>query len=483
MSEILTSEKILSQGLKFPPDVSVGRLNRYDRNLKHIKGTYNKGKKLKIITPSGDIYSDLKIMNLNYFELDTKKQRTLIFQESPIWHCNGISDKEVKDLLGKARFYDTLQEAETNSYSLGDGPIQIYNDGEYIRTKSLNPKFYYEIVSDYDITETKCIVVVHYIYREWLAGNDLKSEVYKLRVIRHYRGYYTEQVFQYIGGIIGKPVDHVLSNGRKIRAKGERFETGVDEFLVQVLKHNRATDEVYGTSAFEDYKELIYAIEKRLTLEDAVIDKHSEPTFAVPNSLIDTNEETGKQEFRGIGGIVGVPAGSEKPEYITWDGKTEASEKLITTLEEKLIIKLEYGEVYLKNSYSDASGEALKTLLKGALDKASRIINGFETTARMVVMLILRLNGYDVQLEDISVEWQDGITEPEKTKAEIINTRVSGGTMSKKRALMLYDKLSDELADKEIEQINKENNIGAIKEEDLDERINSKIDAVFSTGE
>lgn len=480
MGEIITSEKFLMQGLKFPPAISHKRLENYDLNSRRYKGTYNIGKVLKIMTPEGEITSTLKVLPVNYFRLDTDKQKQLIFNEKFVVHCEGLEDKQIKEILDNADFFNKISEAYTTYSSLADAPIWV-NGPKTI--SCFNPKYYFEIVEDFDIEKTKCIVIYQPIFRECLQGDTIKREIYRLRVIKHYIGYYTEQVFMYNkNGIIGQPVKHTLGN-RTIPVSGQKVETGLDDFAITVLKAGKTTGEIYGKSMYSKYADLVYAIEKRLTLEDAVIDKHSEPTFVVPNSLIRTNEQTGEQEFLGVGGIVGVPMGSERPEYLTWDGKTDAAEKLIDTLKKELIIALEYGEVYLNNSYSNASGEALKTLLKGALDKASRIIDEIETPIKKVIKNLLKYNGYSVSLADLSIEWQDGITESELSKAQVIQLRTSTGTMSKKRALMLFDKLPADKALEELEQIEVENNVNEVKEAMLNERIDSKVNEIFGSGE
>ena len=469
------------QGLKFPPAVSYKRLSNYELNSRRYKGTYNNNNKLTIMTPEGPITSNLKVLPINYFRLDTDKQKQLIFNEKPIIHCDGIDDSKLKEILENADFFNKLIQAYTTYSSLADAPILVSSP---TTISCFNPKYYFEIVEDFDIETTKCIVIYQPIYREMLKGNVIKSEIYKIRIIKHYKGYYTEQVFKYNKeGIIGKPVKHQMGS-YTIPETGRKVETGLDDFAISVLKSGRLSGEVYGTSMYEKYAALILAIEKRLTLEDAVIDKHSEPTFVVPNSLIRTNEETGEQEFLGVGGIVGVPIGSERPEYLTWDGKTDAAEKMIETLKKELVILLEYGEAFLNNSFSsNMSGEALKTLLKGALDKASRIVDEIEIPIKKVIRNLLILNGYKVEMSNISIEWQDGITESDLSKAQVIQLRVSTGTMSKKRALMIYDGLSAEKADEELEQIDIETNLSVVKEEQLNERINSKVDEIFGSGE
>lgn len=481
MGEIITSEKFLMQGLKFPPAISNKRLMNYELNSRRYKGTYNNNKKLSIMTPEGPITSNLKVLPINYFRLDTDKQRQLIFSEKPVIHCDGIDDSELKAILDNADFFNKLNQAYTTYSSLADAPIWV---SSATTISCFNPKYYFEIVEDFDTETTKCIVLYQPIYKEYLQGDIIKSEIYRIRIIKHYKGYYTEQVFKYNKkGIIGQPVKHQIGS-YTIPQAGHKVETGLDDFAISVLKAGRLSGEVYGTSMYEKYADLVLAIEKRLTLEDAVIDKHSEPTFVVPNSLIRTNEETGEQEFLGVGGIVGVPIGSERPEYLTWDGKTDAAEKMIETLKKELVIALEYGETYLNNSFAaNMSGEALKTLLKGALDKAGRIVDEIEVPVKKVIRNLLSFNGYKVEMSDISIEWQDGISESDLNKAQVIQLRVSTGTMSKKRALMIYDGLSAEKADEEIEQIEIETNMNVVKEEQLNERINSKVDEVFGFGE
>jgi hypothetical protein len=94
------------------------------------------------------------------------------------------------------------------------------------------------------------------------------------------------------------------------------------------------------------------------------------------------------------------------------------------------------------------------------LAKAKRISNRFKTALQKAVRLCSQLGGDGVvDLSDvpISVTFMDGLPNDPMEEATIMATRTANKpTISQKRALMVYDGMSPEDAENELQQIQDE---------------------------
>lgn len=446
----------LDKGKPFPPKGEGKRIKDYNKNFKYYDGDYSTKRKV-----SYDTFNDsskqieFDVMKVNMYKLVTNKFIALLLNEKPIVKVNGESnDKKVEELLSNSNFWGVLQKTVTAFSSLGDGIINTYNSNVGPRVVATTPSCWYKVVNQSNIEE----VLYHVLM--WKIDNNKH-----LRVQVHERGRFKEYICEYSGNGIGDKITYKRKGLPTISKRGRVVKTGLTDFAVVSMSNNTSVNKVYGISDYKDIENLVTGVEKRLALEDKVIDKHIEPTFTGPSSMMTENEQTGKAEFTGIGGFVPVQSkDSPQPQYVTWDGKTEASEKLIDRYMQLIYTITEYGEVFFTGGYANASGEALKTLLKSALDKVSRQIDTINHPTKLAIKSLLELDGVQVSISDISISWQDGINESLKTITDTINTRVTAGTLSLQRSLMQYDKMTEEQANDEINRIIEEKKVSATVE-------------------
>jgi hypothetical protein len=150
--------------------------------------------------------------------------------------------------------------------------------------------------------------------------------------------------------------------------------------------------------------------------------------------------------------------------YITWDGQLEANFKMIEKLINILYSVSEMGSAIFgdlsQKQGQVPSGSALRRLMISALAKVNRIRMRFDPAMKKAIKLASQLGGKGViDLTDapISIGWKDGLPSDPVEESQIMATRTGQKpTMSVKRALKVYDQMSDEDAENEIAEIDGE---------------------------
>ena len=137
-----------------------------------------------------------------------------------------------------------------------------------------------------------------------------------------------------------------------------------------------------------------------------------------------------------------------------------SNDKMLDTLFSEIYEITELGRTFMTGEYQgNISEESLNTLVKSALDKANRHVFDIWYEVVKSLYVLCRLNEIDISIDDISVGFNIGTNNNDKTVADIINSRVNSGTISLESALVKYDGLTNEQAIIEIEKINKERSI------------------------
>lgn len=471
--EILTSLDFIKTGVQFPPVNQVKRLNSYIENSKKFDGTYVNDRVLVVRTHEGyKLYKD-KIIGLNYYQLDTIKLLGLMFNENPVII---ITDKEVQAItnttLQDIDFWKYVADAVHSSQEKGDGPIGV--NPKNGRAYYTNPALVYKVVSPIDINHVTHYVLAHPIYKTIFNGGGISNKHTHTRFIIHERGKYSEIVYTMNGNILGEPVDYDIGE-YIIKADGSTVtETGLDDLAVHMLHANKPLDKIYGRSSYNRLTDLVSELEKRITLASISIDKNIESILIVPKNLLGKDELTGQPIFRGEGGMVGLAPNQDKPEFISPDGRVNENDTLIGRLIDEIVRQTEYGKVFLFGDYSSASGEALKTTMKGALDRVSRTIDTIDFTIKTLICQVMQLRGIALKPSDITIQWQDGIGESMRDITDTIVRRYSSGTASLESLLAKYDGLTEEQIALEMERIKLDGgtpvvNIDTKTEEELDD--------------
>lgn len=451
----------LNDGCEFPSLEVRSRNMVYKHNMRLYTGEYAINKNLVALV--NDEYREInyKTIPLNYFELIVNKLDSLLFANDITIKTGDIErDKIVNKLVERTGWLKGIRKAVKLCEIYGDSCIKTYTGG----VSAFSPLFCYKVV---DISNKEKVIgyVMHELLYDCTKGPNNNNKIYTpshIRILISCKGFDFERVYRYNGsnsfGTIGAPVKYKY-NGRWIPKKGKYYFSGIDDAeTLQWLSVNIEKDGVYGSSSFASIKDLIFAIENRLSTENWVIDAHGKPILIVGMNAVKTDEATGTYYMGIINGKYMINNGNEvKPEYLTWDGKLDASKQVRDDLMSTFYELSEMGKCFLSGEYTgNVSEESLNNIIKSAIDRGNRELNDFWFEIRKSLYVLCRLNDIDVKLEDVNVDFNVGRADDAKVLAEVCDLLLSMGLFSKETLLSKFWGYNSEDAEAEFVRIKKE---------------------------
>lgn len=457
-----TDLRDLNYGCMFPNAECRGRNQVYRWMHKLFTGEYGQGRRLVALI--NDMYREINysVLSTNYFKLIANKLDSLLFSNELSVVTGDIDrDEDVNNLIERTGWAKSVRAAIKMSTIYGDAYLKTNRFG----ASAFPPMYAYKVVDEADKNKVKCYVLHEFLYDN--VGTDI-SPVYvpnHVRLLISGNGYDYERIYEYngnnIGGVLGKPVRWKYKD-RWIPRRGRYYWTEIDCPTVQGLSIDTEADGVYGTSAFQDVKDLIFAIEQRLSTENWVVDAHSKPILVVGMSSMKTDEMTGEYYLSVVNGKYMVNKGDDmKPEYVTWDGKLEASKGLRDDLMSSFYELSEMGKTFLSGEYSgQLTEQSINNIIKSAIDRGNRVVNDIWYEIRKSLYVLCRLNDIDIEIEDINIEFNIGRTDDDKEVAEICGMLSSQSILSRQTLLQKYMGYNEEQAVAELERIKLEQKAG-----------------------
>ena len=421
-----TDFSMIGEGQQFPTNGIKARNACWKYYNRLYNGTYANNKKLIAKINSIDTEIPYSVIPVNMFKLTVSKLDSLFFSNEVSIKTGDIKrDERINRLVERTDFIKSLRKAFKIAEIEGDSCIKVYKDG----ASAFSPTHAFKVVDESDTANTKAIVLYEYLTTD--VGINQKR-ITHIRFEVHQPNSIFEQVFEYLGDRVGKPVRYWY-NGRWIPRSGREYTTGLDMLLIQWLSLNEEADGIYGQSTFLDFKDIIFALESRLSSELWVEDNHEKPFLVLGAEMFLANEETGKYELKQINGKYLISHGNEsaKPEYLTWDGKLENSQQIREDFMSYFYELSELGKTFLSGEYTgNISEETLMNTIKSAIDRGNRDLLDFYTPARDALYCLCKLNGISLTKEDIVIDFNIGRSDDDKVVAEIIKTLHEAGVFS-----------------------------------------------------
>ena len=478
-----TDFKNIETGHSFPDNETISRNKLYDFNHKLFTGEYCQDKNLIAVVDGNYQEIPYRTLPLNYFELIVNKLDSLLFSNELTVKTGDIGrDNEVNKLIDRTRWTNTVREAVKLAQIYGDCVLKTGRHG----ASAVPPIFAYKVLDESDKKRIKGIVYREILYdkQEGPSGTIYTPEYIRILVsgVDKYGGYEFERVFEYTGsnrsGLLGKPVRFKYRD-RWIPKSGRLYRTGLECNTSQWLAVNSEKDVVYGTSSFSNVRDIIFAIENRLSTENWVIDAHGKPLLVVGMGMMEPNNFTGGYIPRIINGKylinMGEGSGFIEPKYIEWDGKLDASQKVREDLMSAFYELSELGKCFLSGEYTgNISEESLNNIIKSALDRGGREINSIWYDIRQSLYVLCCLNGININIEDINIEFHLGRTDDDKQVAEICGLLTTQGILSKQTVLNRYFGYNEDQALAELERIKIEN-AGGVGDNDTTGKVETVI--------
>lgn len=441
----------------FPPN-EVRERNAVYRYLGRLyDGSYADGKMLVARVSGIETEIPYKCIPINLFKLVVNKLDGLFFtNEIDIKSGDIERDEHIMSLVEKTDFVSALREAFKNAEIAGDSCIKTHKNG----CNAFKALHCFKVV---DVHNTdRVIAYVCYEYLTETYGRNQKR-INAIRFEVHQPGVVFEQVFGFngsqYGGQILSPMRYRYED-RWIPRQGREYRTGIDDMpLVHWFSLNKTADGVYGTSSLVDFKDIVFTIESRLSSEIWVEDNHEKPYLILGAEMFIQNEETGRFELKQINGKYLVSHGNEsaKPEYLTWDGKLENSQQVREDLMSYFYELSELGKTFVSGEYGgNISEETLKNTIKSAIDRGNRDLLDFYYPARDALYTLCRLNGIQVNKEDLTINFNVGRSDDEKVIADVVRELNEAGVFSMSTLRSKYYGFNDKQSEEEDRKIRAE---------------------------
>jgi hypothetical protein len=450
---LLTNLNQISIGEKWPPDEE--RLKRYTENRKLFEGKHDQVFKDWVRLLRGDQQATLEMI-LNWHKRLSTLWGDLLLGEPPKFTAGEWGSREQKQLdeiLENNNFVNTAYEVAIDISRYGDGIFKTRLDGNSI-IEAIPPALWHPVVSPSNIKDIQNHVIAWTFDIETPSTFNREKKTTYLRVEIHHKGFIENKLYILENGIISNqvPLATLYPN------LPDMEETGIDDFLVVPVHNLSTSDRIYGIDDYSDLDSIIQELETRVAQISRILDKHADPNMYGPDSALEQDEATGQWIVKGGGKFYPVGEGEDPPGYVTWEGQLTSAFKEIEILIEQLYILSEtsaaaFGQ--LKSGLAE-SGTALRRLMMAPLAKVNRIRLRFDPAIKQTLWLASKLEanaGVGVELENINIQWQDGLPDDEKEQAEIYEIYTRSGMMSKERAIQRLFDLDPESLRQELEKV------------------------------
>lgn len=453
-----TDFSVMNSGVQFPTTRMRKKNAEYRFRHKEFSGKYGKNRNLIVIVNKINKEIPYKVISLNYFKLMTNKMVDLIFNNELSIKTGDIDvDNTVNKLVERTQWINSIRQAVKYVTIYGDSCIKTYKNGASVFT----PNRAIKIVDEDNVNDVKGYI----LYNPIIEKEFGRKVVNYIRFEVHLKGYVYEVVKRYTGGfyagVIGEPVEYVYK-GRLISKEGNWYNTGIsDESMVQWLSINQEVDGVYGESMYQDIQDIVFALEHRVSMEHYALNSLADPLLIVGMSSVEEGED-GTYKLKTVNGNMLVTEDRNNdnailPQQFQQTYELGSYMDFIDQLKSCMYELSEMGKVFLSSEYSgNISEESIDNLIKGAIDKANRIITDTYYSIRNSLYVLCRLNDIQVDKEDLLINFNIGQTDDDKSIAEICKILSEAKILSKATLRTKYFGYSAEQAIAEQEQIDSE---------------------------
>ena len=423
---LLTNLNFLSTGMCFPVDDldTKLRLESYEKNKLLFEGKHS-----SVFTDLNRLLredeSSVLAFSLNWHRRLTTTFANMLWGETPnISSKNDSNGDYLKSLIEYNDFYNIGYETTLDVLRYSPGIIKIGFDGERATIESQSPFFWYPVVNPDNIKK------IQYHVLAW-TFEEIDWEGKKTTLLRseiHSKGKVENRLYELDNGKIGKQIKPISSHPRYKTLKDEQ-NTGVNEFLIIPIYNLATSDNSFGQSDYEDINSLIEQLELRICQITRILNRHSLPNMAGPESCLSTDPDSGEMIFISGNKYWPLESGEAPPVYITYDGKLGSGFKQMEFLLDQLYALSETSSILFgdpKKLQRADSSAALKRLLISTLSKINRLKLSIDHKIKKALKIASQIEVQKkvpdaVEIVDIKTLWRDGLPEDPKEIAEIAN--------------------------------------------------------------
>jgi len=342
------------------------------------------------------------------------------------------------DLVRRLDTWRNLHECVGDTISYGDGVLKVGRKADGKAKLSLQPpKYWFPVVHEDDIRD----VQGHLLAWKVNLGTPALPK-WEGRAELHEPGYITTYRFKLNHD--GSQIISVTSS--------ERVASGVEGMLIFHAPNWRTSSELCGHSLFSDADSILSEMEVRYAQMARVLDKHTDPGMYGPDTALEQDPKTGQWQVKS-GQFYPLEQGDQVPGYVTWEGQLIPNLEMIKMLREELYAATDtcpalFGK--LEQGMAE-SGSALKRLLISPLAAVNRLRLTYDTVVREMLATAAELEGQS--LDNLRIEWRDGLPEDPMEAAQVEQTRAAAGNTSVRASVIRLDGLEGDELEAELERI------------------------------
>ena len=422
---MLTNLNFLLPGMPWPPaDFDTKqRLEGYEKNKLLFEGKHS-----SVFTDLNRLLredsSGVLAFSLNWHKRLTTTFSNMLWGEQPYFESE--NEEYLKSLIESSGFCGVCYEVTLDTLRYSPGILKIGFDGSRATIESQNPAFWFPVLHPDNIKKTQYHVLAWTFEEVDSKGQNTSY----LRAEIHSKGKIENRLYKLDNGKIDEQIKPISSHARYKNLKDEQ-DTGISDFLIVPIFNLPTSDNPFGQSDYEDYSPLIEQLELRICQITRILNKHSDPNMAGPESCLINDPDTGEPIFTSGGKFWPLESGEKAPEYIVWDGELDAAFREIELFMNQLFALSETSSVLYGDSgklQRADSSMALKRLLISTLTKVNRLKLSIDPKIRQALKLasqieVLKKVPQSVELSDIAIQWRDGLPEDPKELAEIANLK------------------------------------------------------------
>jgi len=445
----------------FPYPSETKRLNGYRHYDLMLQSKHYDAFSIKAEREFTQRYSMLRYVVANFNSLVAKVSADMLFGEKIM--VQSENQDFIEALIWENDLYSQLWESAVSNAALGDALFKIRTKDSKIIVEDTDPSIYFP---HYDSRNPR----KHPDVKELAWTNEINGQRYLIREIHRVGSiqttvHYLKGASEFGGEQIGDEVD-INTYNRLAGTNHEAFvTTSVNDFLLIHVPNTkiRGNKDHFGQSDFTELETLQFALNNRLTKNDNILDKHSDPIVAVPEGILDEEGNVRKEHLS----MIEITSEGEKPEYITWNANLEAAFSQIDKIVEFMFMVSETSPDVLGIGKGQAeSGRALKMRLIRTIAKSMRKRRYYENALKRIFTITQELStkGFTAgdqrvkKVEEVDITFGDGIVNDTREMTEEAILKVEAGLMSPKTAAMELEGWDEERALEETNGINREIN-------------------------
>lgn len=447
----------------FPYPSEQHRLHAYQHNDLLLNSNHYQAFAIQAEKGFTDRYAKLRYVIANFNSLVAKVSADLLFGEAIRINAEENQDW-IESLMWNSGLNAQLWESAVSNAALGDAVLRVRTIDNEIRIEDVDPAIYFPHYDEKNprrpLTKQELAWVVDLSEKGKAPDKYLIREIHTVGMVEM-KTYKLKDSDSASGGMeIELEIPVADFNARAGTSYVPQVETGSTMMLLFHVPNTRlrGNKQFFGQSDFTPLESLQFALNNRLTKNDNILDKHSDPIVSVPEGILDEKGNVRKEALS----MIEVPDGGQQPQYITWNANLDAAFKQIDKLVEFMFMVSETSPdiLGLGNGGGQAeSGRALKMRLIRSLAKANRKRRYYEHALKQAFWAaqeISRVKGYTVdnkrvtEVIDVSIDWQDGLVNDTLEQAQEAVLKVEGGLMSRKTAAMQLEGWDEERAQQEI---------------------------------